>query len=175
MACYLVSTATYVGLLFFQPLTKWITVVAFGLLSALFVVTNSSVIHTIFPVPKRPTSSVDTGMANLAPGEGKFIDLSDLFPPAVKQTSGDLRVLTWYFLSCLTDEDRNIECGFKLPKIIEHLEQISPDIILLQEVDVHCRRSGQVNTGMEIAMALKFPYVYFACEGPTAGGVQGRV
>jgi hypothetical protein len=68
---------------------------------------------------------------------------------------------------------RNIECGFKLPKIVEYLKSISPDLVLLQEVDIHCTRSGNVDMAVEVAMSVGLPFVYFACEGPTAGGIQG--
>ena len=56
-----------------------------------------------------------------------------------------LRVVTW-----------NIEFGYLLAPIIEQIKELQPDIICLQEVDVHsdAAQGVSVNVGREIAQAL---------------------
>ena len=38
-------------------------------------------------------------------------------------------------------------CRYELPKIIEELKALDADIIALQEVDIACKRSNNVDTG----------------------------
>lgn len=63
-----------------------------------------------------------------------------------------LRIVQW-----------NIERGYKLPGIIEELKRLDADIIGLQEIDINCERSGNVDTGKAIAEALQCNYA-FVCE-----------
>nr|CAJ2480414.1 unnamed protein product [Leishmania braziliensis] len=57
----------------------------------------------------------------------------------------------------------NIERGTKLEAIIADLKALHADFIVLQELDINCRRSNYVNVPKEIAKALKAE-LYFACE-----------
>jgi endonuclease/exonuclease/phosphatase family metal-dependent hydrolase len=66
-----------------------------------------------------------------------------LFPPA------SVRVVSW-----------NIDRGSKLHKVIEFLAGAKADIILLQEVDVNCRRTHHINVAREIAQKLAMNYVF---------------
>ncbi|KAG1678403.1 hypothetical protein FOA52_015170 [Chlamydomonas sp. UWO 241] len=68
------------------------------------------------------------------------------------QAAPPIKVLTW-----------NIERGYKLDAVIEEMRAIDADVIALQEIDIHCERSGWEDTGMRIATALGLNYV-FLCE-----------
>ncbi|KAG5492490.1 hypothetical protein JKF63_01068 [Porcisia hertigi] len=57
----------------------------------------------------------------------------------------------------------NIERGIKLEAILADLKALHADFIVLQELDINCRRSNYVNVPKEIAKALKAE-LYFACE-----------
>ncbi|CAL5222550.1 g4930 [Coccomyxa viridis] len=57
----------------------------------------------------------------------------------------------------------NIERGYELPKVIEELKALNADIIGLQEVDIGCERSNNVDTGEAIAEALGMNHT-FLCE-----------
>ncbi|GET92579.1 hypothetical protein, conserved [Leishmania tarentolae] len=57
----------------------------------------------------------------------------------------------------------NIERGIKLDAIIADLKALHADFIVLQELDINCRRSNYVNVAKEIAKALEAE-IYFACE-----------
>eukprot|EP01105_Mastigella_eilhardi_P011045 TRINITY_DN2549_c0_g1_i1.p1 TRINITY_DN2549_c0_g1~~TRINITY_DN2549_c0_g1_i1.p1 ORF type:complete len:357 (-),score=124.30 TRINITY_DN2549_c0_g1_i1:32-958(-) len=63
-----------------------------------------------------------------------------------------LRVVQW-----------NIERGYQLQKIREQLLALDADLISVQEVDVHCERSGWVDVGVELAQSLHMNYA-FVCE-----------
>ena len=60
-----------------------------------------------------------------------------------------MRVVVW-----------NIERGQKIARVIEELRRLNADVILLQEVDIACRRSHGVDVGAEIAAALRMNLVY---------------
>jgi endonuclease/exonuclease/phosphatase family metal-dependent hydrolase len=60
-----------------------------------------------------------------------------------------VRVVSW-----------NIDRGAKLHKVIEFLAGEKADIILLQEVDVNCRRTHHINVAREIAQKLAMNYVF---------------
>jgi endonuclease/exonuclease/phosphatase family metal-dependent hydrolase len=62
--------------------------------------------------------------------------------------SRPLRILTW-----------NIERGVKLQKIATTLKALEPDIVLLQEVDRHCRRSGNLDIARELGQLLEMNWV----------------
>ena len=56
------------------------------------------------------------------------------------EVRGNIRVATW-----------NIDRGYRLSNIITALQRVAPDICLLQEVDLHDRRTGNRDVGREIA------------------------
>ena len=56
-----------------------------------------------------------------------------------------LRIVQW-----------NIERGYELPGIIEQLRTLDADVLLLQEIDVGCDRSGGLDTGARLPCPL-FP------------------
>lgn len=60
-----------------------------------------------------------------------------------------LRVLSW-----------NIERGLQLPKILDFLRTIDADLLLLQEVDLHSRRTGHRDIAAELGQALKLNYAF---------------
>lgn len=66
--------------------------------------------------------------------------------PLLKRT---FRVVQW-----------NIERAYKLPQIIQKLQQLAPDIACLQELDIGCARSGNVDSALEIAKALQMKCVF---------------
>lgn len=71
---------------------------------------------------------------------------------AAKKLGSSFRIMQW-----------NIERGVKMNSIIEVINVCQPDIIFLQELDVHCRRSGYVNTVKEIARGVSAE-IFFVCE-----------
>jgi endonuclease/exonuclease/phosphatase family metal-dependent hydrolase len=63
----------------------------------------------------------------------------------------DLKVLSW-----------NIERGEQLQKVAASLEQMASALILLQEVDVNARRTGNKNIAEYLAQRLGMNYVFAA-------------
>jgi endonuclease/exonuclease/phosphatase family metal-dependent hydrolase len=61
---------------------------------------------------------------------------------------GDLRVVTW-----------NIERGEAYDAVLTVLRQLDPDVLLLQEVDQSCRRTGYRNVARDLATALEMNWV----------------
>lgn len=59
-----------------------------------------------------------------------------------------LKVVTW-----------NIQRGAEFDRILTTLQSLSPDIILLQEVDAFCRRSGWRDVAKDLADALEMNWV----------------
>jgi endonuclease/exonuclease/phosphatase family metal-dependent hydrolase len=59
-----------------------------------------------------------------------------------------LRIVTW-----------NIERGVRLQKIVSTLKALEPDIVLLQEVDRYCRRSGNLDVAKELGQLLEMNWV----------------
>jgi hypothetical protein len=57
----------------------------------------------------------------------------------------------------------NIERGYEWRSIAQQLKQADADIVLLQEVDMFCERTGWVNVADEIAKELKM-HVVWGCE-----------
>ena len=56
--------------------------------------------------------------------------------------------------------DWNIERGEDLPGILKFLSSVDADLLLLQEVDLHARRTARVNVAEEIARRLKMNYIW---------------
>lgn len=56
--------------------------------------------------------------------------------------------------------DWNIDRGLKLRSIIEFLAGANADIVMLQEVDINCRRTQRLNIAHEIARQLRLNYVF---------------
>jgi endonuclease/exonuclease/phosphatase family metal-dependent hydrolase len=56
--------------------------------------------------------------------------------------------------------DWNIDRGLKLPSIIEFLADANADILILQEVDINCRRTHRLNIAHEIARKLRLNYAF---------------
>lgn len=71
---------------------------------------------------------------------------------ATKKLGASFRIMQW-----------NIERGTRVRQIIDVINYCQPDIIFLQELDIHCRRSGYVNTVKEIAKGVAAE-VFFVCE-----------
>lgn len=61
----------------------------------------------------------------------------------------DIRLVSW-----------NINRGLLLKEIIEFLAETAADLVLLQEVDLHARRTHFHNIAREIARALEMNYVF---------------
>lgn len=57
----------------------------------------------------------------------------------------------------------NIERGYKLPEILKILKKLDADIVGLQELDINCGRSGNVDTVAIIAEKLGMNAA-FVCE-----------
>jgi len=60
----------------------------------------------------------------------------------------DIKVVTW-----------NIERGVRFQKIASTLGALAPDVVLLQEVDRYCRRSGNHDVARELARVLGMNWV----------------
>jgi endonuclease/exonuclease/phosphatase family metal-dependent hydrolase len=56
--------------------------------------------------------------------------------------------------------DWNINRGLRLDSILEFLAGTGADLIILQEVDLHARRTHQRNVAREISQKLKMNYVF---------------
>ena len=76
--------------------------------------------------------------------------------------SGNFAIPRWalYGPDSIKVVDWNIDRGLKLGGAIEFLAGAKADIILLQEVDVNCRRTHHVNVAREIAQKLEMNYVF---------------
>ena len=57
----------------------------------------------------------------------------------------------------------NMEMGKQMDKIISELKLLNADVICLQEVDMYCLRSGNIDQIAELAMALDMNS-FFTCE-----------
>lgn len=72
-------------------------------------------------------------------------------PARVQRVSAapqDLAVVTW-----------NIEQGFAYDAVLSVLRRLDPDVLLLQEVDRDCRRTGYRNIASDLAVALNMNWV----------------
>jgi endonuclease/exonuclease/phosphatase family metal-dependent hydrolase len=68
-----------------------------------------------------------------------------------KKLAGPLKLLVW-----------NIERGLDLPGIVAVLERYSPDIALLQEVDVNARRTNRRNIAEDLARRFEWNWAFAA-------------
>ncbi|EAN77796.1 hypothetical protein, conserved [Trypanosoma brucei brucei TREU927] len=57
----------------------------------------------------------------------------------------------------------NIERGIQWDRVKDTFRALKADILILQELDINCRRSGYRNVAKELAKALEME-VYFLCE-----------
>lgn len=100
------------------------------------------------PPPHRGTS---TALENLQPGGLLHYDYRPQHGQS-RTLPDTLRIVQW-----------NIERGAKLTGIIQTLQACNADILVLQELDIGCRRSNYANVAREIAAALQAE-LYFVCE-----------
>lgn len=70
----------------------------------------------------------------------------------ILKNKSSLRLIQW-----------NIERGYQLNKIIKTLQNLNADIICVQEIDINCERSQNIDIGKEIAKSLNMNYL-FICE-----------
>lgn len=75
--------------------------------------------------------------------------LSGRHATQTRGSNGSIRLVSW-----------NIERGLRLPAVLDFLRKQSPDICLLQEVDLNARRTGRRNVAEVIATELGLNYVY---------------
>ena len=78
----------------------------------------------------------------------------------------------------------NIERGMKMEGILTELKRVNADILLIQEIDIDCERSKNINCLTKIAEELKMSYAYVSefCElydkvrkeKDQGGGVHGN-
>ncbi|KAI7899405.1 uncharacterized protein BX663DRAFT_521629 [Cokeromyces recurvatus] len=105
-----------------------------------------------------------------SPGEIVIYDYRPKDKPIVGES---LKVLQW-----------NIERNYESEAIIETIQDLDPDVILLQEVDIYCKRSGNRDHMQELCKALQL-LGCFVCEfeeldssvrrlRDTGGGVHGN-
>lgn len=81
----------------------------------------------------------------------------------VGDESRELRIVTW-----------NVERGVQFDSIVTTLRGLNADVVLLQEVDMFCRRSGWRNVAGDLADALGMNW-QFAGEFQEIGGGRRRV
>jgi len=90
----------------------------------------------------------------LKPGEGWLRDYRPAALEPLKSSAEDkpaVRLLSW-----------NIHRGYKIPESIKFLREQNADVILLQEVDIGCRRTECSDGVKEIGRALQLN-TFFAC------------
>lgn len=86
-------------------------------------------------------------------------------PAGVQRAEADaqeLSVVTW-----------NIERGSEYEAVLSVLRRLDPDVVLLQEVDRDCRRTGYRNVARDLAAALNMNWVA-AGEFQELGEARGR-
>ncbi|KAI9306348.1 hypothetical protein BJ944DRAFT_263718 [Cunninghamella echinulata] len=90
----------------------------------------------------------------LSPGELlEYEDRSEnksLYNNKHKET--DITILQW-----------NVERNYEADGIIEEIKRLSPDVCILQEIDIDCERSGNRNHMEELCKSLNMKGV-FVCE-----------
>lgn len=101
------------------------------------------------PRPRPGNMPLSSAIARAGLGEAAQLDLrAGAWGPA-HGAGRPLRVVVW-----------NIERGARLPEIVAALRSLDADVLLLQEVDYDCARSGRCDVGAEIASALSLALVY---------------
>lgn len=97
----------------------------------------------------RPDVANTSSPFTVEPGEVVHFDEFNEIRPA--RTDNHIIAVQW-----------NIERGYKLDAIIELLRRqfLDADIIALQELDIHCERSGWRDSALEIARALKMRCIF---------------
>jgi endonuclease/exonuclease/phosphatase family metal-dependent hydrolase len=86
---------------------------------------------------------------------------------AAVSPQASLRVVTW-----------NIQQGVRFADIARELQRMEPDVVLLQEADIACRRSGYRNVPRDIAAALDMNWVAageFQEIGESSSGVPALI
>ncbi|KAL3132526.1 hypothetical protein ABBQ32_009069 [Trebouxia sp. C0010 RCD-2024] len=86
------------------------------------------------------------------PKPGDLVQLDFRASHGAPESTEGIKLLQW-----------NIERGYKLEEIVKELKNIDADLIALQEVDIGCERSSNIDTGRHIAEQLGLSYVFF-CE-----------
>lgn len=71
----------------------------------------------------------------------------------MKEEESFITVVTW-----------NINKGYRFSHIVKMLRDLNPDVIILQEVDMYCQRSGNQDIGAALAQSLNMRSYAFACE-----------
>ncbi|KAI8884393.1 hypothetical protein K501DRAFT_81060 [Backusella circina FSU 941] len=84
-----------------------------------------------------------------APGE---IVIHDYRPKEPIEPNESLKVLQW-----------NIERNYESETIIKTIKDLDPDVIILQEIDIGCKRSGGYDHMQELCMTLELKGG-FVCE-----------
>ncbi|KAI8084934.1 uncharacterized protein BX664DRAFT_387599 [Halteromyces radiatus] len=89
-------------------------------------------------------------MFDIRPGEIIEYDYRSSNIPSVSTTS--LKILQW-----------NVERNYEADGILKKIKELDPDVCVLQEIDIDCRRSGNRNHMEELCKTLKMKGV-FVCE-----------
>ncbi|KAI8384461.1 uncharacterized protein BYT42DRAFT_261895 [Radiomyces spectabilis] len=90
----------------------------------------------------------------MKPGQLVVYDYRDATPASISTTEShpSLKVLQW-----------NVERNYASEDILTIMNQLDPDVAILQEVDIDCKRSGSRNHMEEMCKALKMKGG-FVCE-----------
>jgi endonuclease/exonuclease/phosphatase family metal-dependent hydrolase len=81
-------------------------------------------------------------------GEPGGVSASVAAPASAAASNGTRTIVSW-----------NIERGVQFDRILATLRTLNPDIILLQEADRYCRRSGNRDVPRDLAQALDMHWV----------------
>ena len=118
-------------------------------------------------VPAEPTGTAELTAGSTSASEQTAAEEHT----AEEQTTSDEKTV---FSAELVLATFNIKHGAEgLDKIAAAISEISPDIIGLEEVDVRCGRSGNVDEPAELARLAGYPYYAFAKAIPLGGGEYG--
>ena len=82
-------------------------------------------------------------------------------PEVTDPENPDFKMVSW-----------NIQKGYKLEEQIKYLKETSPDVVLLQEVDWDCERSGNKNIALELAAGAGYKYAAFTTMVVEVGGEE---
>jgi endonuclease/exonuclease/phosphatase family metal-dependent hydrolase len=67
----------------------------------------------------------------------------------VEPVPSEVRVLSW-----------NVNKGKQLGRLAETISRLNPDVVLLQEVDLHARRTASVNIAEELGRLVRMNYLF---------------